>query len=167
MGEAKQTKAQTITAVCEKNWDAKSGDCSGFVKVVASDLGLSLTGQANAIIKHIRSNWSKATNGADAASKAAAGNLVIGGLEATPNGHVVVVVDGPLNREKYPTAYWGKLGGVGKKKTTINFSWNSTDRDLVEYYYSTIGQTVLAGANPSRVINWDLADLQRRISSWL
>jgi predicted RNA-binding Zn-ribbon protein involved in translation (DUF1610 family) len=34
-----------------------------------------------------------------------------------------VVVAGDLDRGKYPTAYWGMLGSVGKKKT-LNYAWS-------------------------------------------
>jgi len=44
-----------------------------------------------------------------------------------------VVVHGELAHEKYPTAYWGRLGAVGSKAQTINFAWNSQDRDKVIY----------------------------------
>jgi len=42
-------------------------------------------------------------------------------------------VDGPLNRGKYPSAYWGRLGGVGAKDQTINWAWSAADRDKVIY----------------------------------
>jgi len=45
------------------------------------------------------------------------------------------VVTGEVNQGKYPTGYWGSLGGVGKKATTINWSWNAMDRDKVRYAY--------------------------------
>jgi hypothetical protein len=39
----------------------------------------------------------------------------------------VVVVDGPLDRDKYSTAYWGSLNlgicDAGAAGTTINFSF--------------------------------------------
>ena len=43
------------------------------------------------------------------------------------HGHVVVVVSGPLAHKVYPTAYWGRLGGVGRKDTTVNYAWKSAD----------------------------------------
>jgi hypothetical protein len=51
--------------------------------------------------------------------------------EPRANGHVVVVVRGALNRERYPTAYWGQLGGQGRREETINWSWRESDRDRV------------------------------------
>lgn len=125
-----------VAIACEKHWETYKSDCSGFVKAVASDLGLSLTGQANDLSDQIqKSPWLKLKDGAEAQQKAALGFFVLGALKATPNGHVVVVVPGELSGGKYPTAYWGSLGGTGKKKTTINWSWTATDRDLVSYSY--------------------------------
>lgn len=123
-----------IVAACEKHWAANQNDCSGFVKDVAADLGINLSGQANEIVDVIqKSPWTVLKSGAEAKEKAVLGKFVIGGLKDTPHGHVVVVVDGPLAHGKYPTAYWGSLGGIGKKATTINWSWNKTDRDKVIY----------------------------------
>lgn len=76
--------------------------------------------------------------GAGARAKALAGKFVVGGLKAAGHGHVVVVVAGPLSHGKYPTAYWGSLGGIAKKNTTVNWSWNKTDRDKVIYAYRNI-----------------------------
>jgi len=49
------------------------------------------------------------------------------------NGHIVVVVDGPLEHEAYPSAYWGRLGGVGERFKTTNWAWRRGDRDNVTY----------------------------------
>ncbi|MGK7863110.1 hypothetical protein [Falsiroseomonas sp. E2-1-a4] len=155
------THTATILAACESKWEANKADCSGFVRAVARACGLELTGQANTIIQHVRTNWHKVTDGADACAKATAGNFVIGGLEATPNGHVVVVVPGPLNRGKYPTAYWGSIAGVGKKNTTINWSWGVTDRDKVEYRSIALAADVVAGGLPMRIIGWRAPKLPR------
>lgn len=102
------------------------------MKAVASEIGITITGQANDIVDQMNgTGWTLCKDGVDARQKAIDGNFVIGGLKATSNGHVVVVVPGPLAHGKYPTAYWGSIGGVGKKNTTINWSWNTTDRDLL------------------------------------
>ena len=125
-----------ITQACEKHWDPHKDNCSGFVKAVATELGFTLTGQANDIVDQLSVlPWTTVTCGKQAKEQADLGYFVVGGLKATANGHVVVVVTGPLNREKYPTAYWGRLGGEGKKATTINWAWNSSDRDKVTYAY--------------------------------
>ena len=123
-----------VRAACEKHWNAFKGDCSGFVKAVAGELGMTVTGQANEIVETMKAlPWKPLRSGAEAKTHAELGYLVLGGLKASPNGHVVVVVKGPLNRGKYPTAYWGRLNGEGRKDATINWSWNETDREKVSY----------------------------------
>ena len=125
-----------VTKACEAHWESHKDDCSGFAKAVANALGITLTGQANDIVDKMGALPWKGLDSAKAAKdQADLGYLVLGGLKATKNGHVVVVVSGPLNRETYPTAYWGKLGGEGRKATTINWAWNKTDRDKVVYAY--------------------------------
>jgi hypothetical protein len=71
----------------------------------------------------------------EAARLAGEGNLVIGGLKAVGHGHVVIVVSGPVASDKYPTAYWGSLGGSPAKAKTVNWSWSSRDRDKIIYGY--------------------------------
>ncbi len=57
-------------------------------------------------------SWTALADEPAAARSAAAGNLVVAGLkgseQALPNlhGHVVVIVDGLLDRNKHPGAYW-------------------------------------------------------------
>jgi hypothetical protein len=132
---------QQIIDACEDNWDADKSDCSKFVKDVVATFGVTLTGQANDIVDQITSQpeWQQLNDGVAAKQAADNGQLVIAGLrgsEQTPpedHGHVVVVVSGPLANNKYPSAYWGRLGGVGEKNKTINFAWKSADRDAVHY----------------------------------
>src|SRR5690242_13325958 len=113
----------SVATACEAHWDAFFDDCSGFVKAVAQELGVTIDGQANDIVDAMQKfPWKFAASGADAALKASIGYLVLGGLKASGNGHVVVIVPGVVLDGKYPTAYWGSLNSVGKKNTTINFS---------------------------------------------
>src|SRR5690606_13438894 len=107
---------------------------------VSTKFGVDLTGQADNIVDQIKqADWTKLTDGVDAKAKADAGWLVVAGLKSTghnpprSNGHVVIVVSGPLSNGKYPSGYWGTLGGVGRKNTTINYSWRESDRDRVVY----------------------------------
>jgi hypothetical protein len=131
---ATPTKQQRIIDACRTNFDQWKADCSGFVKAVAATLGLTLSGQANEIVDKIKkAPWIVLKDGVDAKNKADLGFFVIAGLKDQPFGHVVVVVQGPLAHSKYPTAYWGKLGGIGKKNTTINWAWDEDDRDRVTY----------------------------------
>lgn len=169
MGLATAPLSDVVIAVCKKEWDACKGDCSGFVRVVASDLGIHLAGLANEIVSFVRKNWQSAKDGPTAASLAAQGMFVIGGLEDEPHGHVVVVVRGPLNRGKYPTAYWGQLGGVGKEAQTINWAWNAKDRDNVEYYYYNFGGLGAKNQLPGqpKYIGWTRENLERHIQKWL
>lgn len=134
--------AKNIIDVCEDEWPANKDDCGGFVKDVAAALGISLSGQANDIVDQIAGpGWNKLTDGQAAKQAADEGKFVIGGLKGsdqqTPSahGHVVVVVSGPLAKDQYPTAYWGKLGGTGERAKTINWAWKAIDRDKVLYSF--------------------------------
>jgi hypothetical protein len=138
--------AKRIKEACEKHWEANKSDCSGFARAVAGELGVILTGNADAIVAAIgqAGAWTSVSDGVAAKQKADAGHLVIGGLKgsahqpARAHGHVVVVVAGNLALGKYPTGYWGSLGAVGKMNTTINWAWNKADRDNVHYAYKVV-----------------------------
>src|SRR4051812_46627910 len=92
------TPQQQIIDACEANYTTHIGDCSGFCKAVAHDLGIpTLSGMANDIVDEIqKAPWTVLTDGIAAKAQADAGNLVIGGLKDNPHGHVVIVVQGPL-----------------------------------------------------------------------
>jgi hypothetical protein len=131
----------SVRAACEACFDTNQHDCSGFAKAVASEVGVTLSGQANDIVGALRSGgtWRALPDGVAAAASAAAGKLVIGGLRGdeqfahSNHGHVVVVVEGPLAHGRYPSAYWGRLGGDGAKFETVNWAWTEHDRDRVTY----------------------------------
>jgi hypothetical protein len=133
--------ATDIINECESQFEAFKSDCSGFVKAVAAAFSVTLTGVANDIVTEIQKDgWLQlGHDGAMAKTKADNGWLVIGGLSGNGNdppqqhGHVVIVVSGPINQNKYPSAYWGKLGGTGEKDKTINWAWNAKSRDKVIY----------------------------------
>ena len=135
------TTAQDIIDACEAEWDAHQSDCSGFAKAVATRLGVTLTGMADDIVGEIQQGpWSPVADGLTAAAQAAQGRFVVAGLNGADqqvpdpaHGHVVVVVQGPLAHGLYPTAYWGQLGGVGKKDMTLNWAWREGDRDKLVY----------------------------------
>jgi hypothetical protein len=136
---------EDINACCREKRTvvANANDCNHFVKAVCGEFGITLVGSADPIIAQITGpGWTHhGTSGPRAAAAAAAGELVIGGMSSTAlgdaHGHVVVVVDGPLDRDKYPTAYWGSLNprirDAGAAGTTINFSFSQADRDKVVY----------------------------------
>jgi hypothetical protein len=124
-----------VTTACETEWETWRSDCSGFAKAVASRLGVSLSGQANELIDYLQRSPEWRNLGSDTKSaigQAVLGDFVIGGLKSRPHGHVVVVVRSEATL--YPVAYWGRFGAVGKKKTTINFSWRRADLPNVLFF---------------------------------
>ena len=124
-----------IISFCEAEWDNWKGDCSGFVKAVAKRLNIELNGQANGIIDFLESSPNWENLGADEAKAtryANQGYFVIGGLKANPHGHVVVVVKSAP--QAHAVGYWGRLGGAGRKNTTLNWSWSRTDLPKVHFY---------------------------------
>lgn len=133
--------AEDILAACEAEWEAHKADCSGFVKAVAARLQIPLHGLANDIVATIsQPPWLRLADGVQAEKAAAGGRFVVAGMrgsdQAAPaeHGHVVVVVKGePLAHDRYPFAYWGRLGSVGRKNETLNFAWNPQDRDRIVY----------------------------------
>jgi hypothetical protein len=140
-GDGNMPDADRVKNACEACFGAHSDDCSGFARAVADRLSVVLQGQADEIVDALRTSgdWKVLPDGLAAAESAAGGKLVIAGLKGSEqvhpdaHGHVVVVVDGPLERDRYPTAYWGKLHGAGQKNSTINFAWAPVDRDKVTY----------------------------------
>ena len=130
-----------VRDACEACFDAHKNDCSGFARAVAEQLGVTLVGLADQIVDTLRGGgeWTPLDDGVAAAASARDGKLVVAGLKGSEqahpdaHGHVVVVVDGPLAHDKYPSAYWGRLGGVGDKDKTINWAWTADDRDKVSY----------------------------------
>jgi hypothetical protein len=142
---------QDIIDVCSASFEANKSACNAFVEAVSTELGVTLFSAddlANAMVDKLRAaaDWTKLADGAAAKAQADAGWLVIGGLKGSDevppveHGHVVVVVSGPLDptHNKYPRAYWGKLGGVGAENQTVNFAWNPACRDLVEYFGNSL-----------------------------
>jgi hypothetical protein len=130
-----------VRDACESRFDAHKDDCSGFARAVAGQLGVTLEGLADQIVETLRTDptWKRLADGRAAAQSAQAGNLVIAGLKGSeqarqdPHGHVVVVVDGPLAQNAYPSAYWGSLGGQPGRDQTLNFAWTVDDRDRIAY----------------------------------
>jgi hypothetical protein len=142
--------ADAVIAACAKEWRAHKADASGFAKAVAAKLGVSLTGQANDIIRFMRANWSAAADGANAGELAAQGKLVVGGLEDQPHGHVVIVVKGDLELGVYPRAYWGLSDGAGRESEPISTIWSPEKCGLVEYYYTDLS-TPTPTSHPRRL----------------
>jgi hypothetical protein len=132
----------TVVQACEANFQANKTACNFFVEAVGKAVGVTITGNADEITNVLRAGtngWSVLANGVAAAAAAGQGKLVVGGLKGSqqarpdPHGHVVVVVPGPLAHGKYPTAWWGSLGGSPGQNQTINWAWTEADRDKVSY----------------------------------
>jgi hypothetical protein len=140
-------KRSRIIAACTRRWPFNQGDCSAFVRAVAGDCGVVLSGNANAIYEQIASGpWVRIGVGASAASVAGVtageGRLVIAARQDQPHGHVAVVVDyrnafdsySAIDRRK-AVAFWGSLNFVGAEYTRITKSWSSADLQGVLFAY--------------------------------
>jgi hypothetical protein len=132
--------AADIKAACAAEYAANKDDCNKFAKAVGARFGIQFTGQADDIVDQITGlGWTRLSGGAQAKTMADQGMFVVAGLKGSghnpprPNGHVAIVVTGPLAHNRYPTAYWGSLGGTSGENNTLNFSWNQADRDSVIY----------------------------------
>lgn len=134
---------EEIVAACRNNYAAFSNDCSGFVRAVTSELGHPVSGNANGIMNELAnatSTWEPITR-QQAVDAVKTGALVIAGLKSsdhTPprnNGHVVIVIDGPLYRDTYPLCWGGSIGNAQSRgNKSVGEVWNRTDRDAVLYY---------------------------------
>ena len=139
-----------LLAACRHAWDGEflkgtknSHNCSGFAKAVALALGVPLPATANAdgLAEHLATHWQSVKDGADAARLAGTGVLVLAVLKSSEHqpargqGHVAVVVAGPLYRERYPLVWGGSTGGAQSKgDKSVGEVWNRRDRDQVRYY---------------------------------
>ncbi|GBQ93920.1 hypothetical protein AA23498_1873 [Acetobacter nitrogenifigens DSM 23921 = NBRC 105050] len=125
-----------IIAIAEKRWEAHKSDCSGFVRAVAKDLGVPMTGLANQLVDAWRQDgmWTKLNHDhARASLLSAQGYLVVAGLQESGHGHVVIVIPGKSNHGD-AMGYWGRLGGTGYKNKGLNFAWKRADLKNVEYF---------------------------------
>jgi hypothetical protein len=139
--------ANKVRQACITAYPANTGNCSGFVTAVGNLLGVTISGNADAITTALKAGgkWSMLSGGAAAAAAAKAGQLVVGGLiggQCSPpqhHGHVVVVVDGPVLNGLYPTAYWGSLGYIPKAYAPVNLTWTRVDLPKVTYAAMSLG----------------------------
>lgn len=129
-----------VSVVSEELFDRYKGNNPGFVQAVASRLGISFDAEQEMILRAIEGpGWERLPDGPTAAARARDGYFVIGALRGTEQAApsnlslAVVVVDGPLNAGKYPTAYWGNGFGRAGRNETINWAWAAADRDRVKY----------------------------------
>jgi len=152
-----------VREACEACYDTHTGDCSGFARAVAGELGVKLVGLADDIVQTIRTEpqWTVLADGPAAQQKAATGKFVLAGLkgseQAQPDahGHVVVVVSGQLAHGAYPTAYWGSLGGTPGKAKTLNWAWTEQDRDHITYAATDLPESIAAALASDRTLGID------------
>ncbi len=128
------TGQKRIINACEKHWSAHKGDCSGFVKAVAAEIGIFLPNeQADPIIKYISkwetASWWKIRSPKSAGELAEEGYFVLACLtmadSGRANGHVAVVTSGYKSSHRGdPRGYWGAYKSVGEKNATMNYSFD-------------------------------------------
>ena len=138
------TGQKRIVDACEKHWSAHKGNCSGFVKAVAAEIGIFLPDKkADPIIEYLsewtRASWWKIGSPKDAGTLAEEGYFVLACLTSTDsgraNGHVAVVTSGYKSSHRGdPRGYWGTLDAVGRKNQTMNWSFDM-DRFRLEVSY--------------------------------
>lgn len=112
-----------IVAICQRRLPQHPNDCSGFVRAVAGDCGVIVLGDANAIVEQLKVSAGRLADGPAASTAAQKGQLVIAGAAAPGHGHVVVVIGGPMNKGRYPYAFWGQYRGMRLNDTTINIGF--------------------------------------------
>lgn len=132
-----------IVAACRKHYTAHSNDCSAYVRAVTAELGHPVSGNANGIMNELANTpdrWEPLDRAA-AIEAVKNGALVVAGLKSSDhnpprnNGHVVIVVDGPLYRNTYPLVWGGSIGSAQSPGTkSVGEVWNRSDRDAVRYY---------------------------------
>src|SRR4051812_8946038 len=129
---------EDIVAACKKHFTAYSGDCSGFVHAVTTELGHTVSGNADGQMRELAGSpdW-QSIDRAAAVEAVKTGALVVAGLKgidhnpARNHGHIVIVVDGELYHNTYPLCWCGSLGGsAGRSKGTksVGEVWNRADR---------------------------------------
>jgi hypothetical protein len=149
MTNGSSDKAQAIRKSLEKTWLDVSvqTNCSGFLKDVAKDQGIALTGRANDIIASIIATWKLIPTSAIAAQEADNGEFVVAVLRGPDHadhreeGHVAIVLPGPVqykggdNGGSYPLVWCaGGKGGQSHGDKTVGDVWRPADRNNVKYY---------------------------------
>ncbi|MBL7894821.1 MAG: hypothetical protein JNK50_05985 [Bacteroidia bacterium] len=133
-------KAKEIIEECEKKYKTHKAFCNEFVIEVAKKFGVTLSGDADEIVKGLKKDgWTLIKDGKTAKEKADNGWFVVAGLRSDKHdpprksGHVAIVVKGELAHDKYPTGWWGSEDNVKGDGLTLNYSWNKKDRDNIVY----------------------------------
>jgi NlpC/P60 family len=155
--------SQDIVQICQSTFPQFFNDCSGFVRSVAQKCGIMVVGNANQIVEmHLSGKANFQTcNESYAREQAQAGNLVLAGLSANGHGHVVVVVDEPLEHG-HVFAYWGRYHGLHLKgfpeinvgtisfgRGSISKAWNQRDLQKVKFGWAKTSDTFLSSNTPS------------------
>jgi hypothetical protein len=176
--ERDEMDPQHIIDTCEAKWDANKSDCNHFVRAVTDALGVTIFSpgdNANAIMEKLSAaaDWNLIGDRATVEADAAAGMFIIAGLKSgdfTPprtNGHVVVVVNGDdPNHPGYPMAYWGMLGGVGQKNSSIRNSFTpNTDLPNVKYYGTALQAAMMMSLATPITSSDNLYDVKSAVES--
>jgi hypothetical protein len=149
-----KSSQEAIVKACVKKWFEKgphglanSGDCSGFLKSVQSELALRpFLGDANCISAEVdsRSDWEVLGIGTHAAGSA--GNAANQGFltiaiwrNPTPgkNGHVAIITSYlafvGIRPEQHAIGAWGQLGSVGSLMDRMSRSFGSGKHREIKY----------------------------------
>jgi hypothetical protein len=154
--DALPSTGNVVVDAARRHFSAYQRNCSGFVRAVASELGVpaGLEGNANSQIDAMRAGWENVTRD-EAVSRAARGDFVVAGLRsnehvvARPHGHVVVVVPGELYRDVYPRVWSGSQRGTAGQSQgdrSVGQIWRVDDRDRVQYFAASRGQCPVSEA---------------------
>jgi len=140
--------AQQVIDACSQAYPSNQSACNFFAIAVAKKIGISpdLTGVADDIVDQIRgADWTQLADGPAASAAAAAGKFVIAGMKSTEfskqpttEGHVAIVVAGPMNPGGWaPAGYWGSTspdvaakGGTG---APISWCFRQADSGSITY----------------------------------
>jgi len=139
--------ADKILSTCNKIWNNESalhGNCSGFVRKIALNLGVNIEGDANRLCQKFTSksdsSWHEATSYKHASELADKGFLVIAAKpEANRSGHVMIVVSGNTS-DGYPRVFGGESLQSRSDGTVkcVRHCWVGCACKLVKYYYKRI-----------------------------
>lgn len=143
-GSAPTSSGNAVVDAAKKHFRAYKGNCSGFVRAVANELGSGegMSGNADSQIDALRAGWQSITR-EEAISRAERGELVVAGLRSDEhsttrsNGHVAVVSPGELYRGVYPRVWSGSIGGAAGRSEgdrSVGQIWRVDDRDRVQYF---------------------------------
>lgn len=142
---APNPNAQRVIDACRSLWPARQNACNFFVRDVADQVGITLTGLADDMVDQIqRGGWSRLADGLAAHQAATQGKLVIAGVKAPDfthprnEGHVAVVVAGDMRSGTWaPPGYWGStnpaVASRGGDGSPLSWSFRAEDKDRIIY----------------------------------